>query len=396
MRRDRPVYRDPVLDAWVLTRHRDVEHVIRDPSFSVDRGGSISRPGNDVAADNVARAQLAWCSDFALRWMVFSDAPLHGRLRAAIHRELTGSMVERLRPVVVAATRDALAAVIASGRMELLADLAVPVPAVVTAALLDLPREDTELLKRWTADMFALFGAGVASVPIVRAAYTSMRASHDYFSRQIAGRGAGDDLLSALVRARATSGLDDDELIGLCVTMVAGAYETTTHVVGNGLLALLDHPAQLARLRAEPALIEHAVEEIFRFDGPALSVVRRARIDTEIGGTVIAAGDRVYCMLHAANRDPARYSDPDRLDLGRRQDRHLGLGYGAHFCLGAALSRLETAVMLDAVVRELPDLEIDQAALGGGRPRFIPNLAIRGLASLPLRFTPRHGAARRD
>ena len=377
------MYRDPTLGTWVLTRYRDVEYVVKDASFSVDRGGSISRCDDPAVAD-----QLAWCSAFALRWMVFTDPPRQTRLRTAVHRELTSAMVERLRPVAVAATREALTAAAPSGRLEVLADLAVPVPALVTAALLGLPRDDIDQLKGWTADMFALLGAGVASAPVVRAAFASMRACHAYFADQIARRGDGADLLSALIRTRDAAQLDDEDLIGLCVTLVAGAYETTTHVVGNGLLALLRHPAQLAHLRADPTLVAHAVEEIFRYDGPALSVVRRARVDVEVGGQTLTAGDRIYCMLYAANRDPEQYPEPDRFDLGRRHVRHLGLGHGIHFCLGAALSRLEAAVMLGTLVCELDGLAVDRDALDGGEPRFVPNLAIRGLASLPVRFTP--------
>jgi cytochrome P450 len=387
MRRDHPVYRDPTLGTWVLTRFRDVERVVKDPAFSVDRGGSISRCDDPSVAD-----ELAWCSAFALRWMVFADPPRQTRLRAAVHRELTSAMVEHLRPVVAAATHEALAAAAPSGRNELLADFAVPVPARVTAALLGLPAGDVDQLKRWTADMFALFGAGVASAAVVRAAHASMRAAHAYFADEVArrqrDRDPRPDLLSALVRARRSEAgqLDDDDLIGLCVTMVAGAYETTTHLVGNGVLALLRHGDQLEALRRDPARIPHAVEEIFRYDGPAVSVVRRARDDVRVDDQVIPAGDNVYCMLYAANRDPDVYPDPDRFDVARSNVRHLGLGHGIHFCVGAALSRLEAAVMLGAVVGELDGLALDRDALAGGEPTFVPNLAIRGVAALPLRF----------
>jgi len=382
MRRDDPVHWDPTLSAGVLTRHTDVAHAVRSPELSVDRGGSISRTD-----DADARAALAWCSEFVLRWMVFADPPRHTRLRAAVHRAFTAAMVERLRPTIAATTAEALAAAAPRGRIEIIRELAVPVPATATAALLGLPASDLGLLKAWTADMFALFGAGVASAAVVAAAHASMRACEAYFVDAIAARrrAPGADLISALVAGPDGAALDDDELVGLAVTLLAGAYETTTHLVGNGVLALLRHPGELARLRAEPALIRNAVEELFRYDGPALSVVRRARIDVAFGDTVVAGGQNVYCMLYAANRDPARFADPDRLDVGRGDTRHLGLGHGIHFCLGAALSRLEAEVMIGAVVG-LDRLELDRDALGGGEPEFLPNLAIRGVAALPVRF----------
>jgi cytochrome P450 len=382
MQRDAPVYWSPRLGTWVVTRYRDVAWVVQDPAFSVDRGGSISRCLDDSVKD-----QLAWCTEYTLRWMVFADPPRHTRLRAAVHRAFTRSRLEHLRPVAVAATDAALAA--AQGRIELIADLAVPVPAQVTAALLGVPAADTELLKAWTADMFALLGAGVASADIVRAAYRSMRASREYFAAAVAERRRrpSGDLLGDVVRDADAAGLDEEELIGLCVTLLAGAYETTAHLIGNGVFALLTHPHELARLRADPGLLDNAVEELFRFDGPALSVVRRARIDVPLGDAVIRAGQNVYCMLAAANRDPERFPDPDRLDVGRGDVRHLGLGLGIHFCLGAALSRIEAVEVLRAVTR-LDDLRIDRDALAGGVPTFAANLAIRGLHRLPLRFRP--------
>jgi cytochrome P450 len=382
MQRDAPVYWSPRLGTWVVTRYRDVAWVVQDPAFSVDRGGSISRCLDDSVKD-----QLAWCTEYTLRWMVFADPPRHTRLRAAVHRAFTRSRLEHLRPVAAAATDAALAA--AQGRIELIADLAVPVPAQVTAALLGVPAADTELLKAWTADMFALLGAGVASADIVRAAYRSMRASREYFAAAVAERRRrpSGDLLGDVVRDADAAGLDEEELIGLCVTLLAGAYETTAHLIGNGVFALLTHPHELARLRADPGLLDNAVEELFRFDGPALSVVRRARIDVPLGDAVIRAGQNVYCMLAAANRDPERFPDPDRLDVGRGDVRHLGLGLGIHFCLGAALSRIEAVEVLRAVTR-LDDLRMDRDALAGGVPTFAANLAIRGLHRLPLRFRP--------
>jgi cytochrome P450 len=386
MRREHPVHFDRDLGTWVLTRWADVAQVIRDPAFSVDRGDSISR-----CEDPRVAGQLAFCTEFAQRWMVFADPPRHTRLRQAVYRAFTGTMVERLRPVVVRACEDVLAAALPTGRIELLEDFATPVPALVTAALLGLPASDVDLLKRWTADMFDLLGAGVSSAELVERAHRSMQEASRYFALVVAERrhGRGDDLLTQVVQAP-DSDLSEDELIGLCVTLVAGAYETTTHLIGNGVWQLLCHPAELARLRAGEVTVENTVEELFRFDGPALSVVRRAREDVTVGDAAVRAGDNVYCMLYAANRDPDRHADPDRLDLGRADTKHLGLGHGIHFCLGAALSRLEAQVMLDVMIRNLDELALDREALAADAPRYRKNLAIRGLETLPLRFTPRH------
>jgi cytochrome P450 len=377
-RHEAPVHFDPSLGTWVLSRFAEVSAVLRDPAYSVDRGGSIAGLGAPELA-----AQLAWCSDFVLRWMVFSDPPRHTRVRQAVHRHFSASAVAGMRPQIERAVDEALAEPRRRGRLEVLSELAVPVPARITAELLGLPLADTELLKRWTADMFDLFGAGVAGAPVIERAHASLRACHDYFATHLIERRRRprEDLISAL----AVSELDEDERIGLCATLVAGAYETTTHVVGNGLWALLRFPEQLARLRADPSLCDNAVEEIFRWDGPAFSVVRRATSDVQVGGARIAAGDRLYCLLYSANRDPARFSEPDVFDVGRADTRHLGLGHGIHFCLGAALSRLEAAAMLAGLVA-LPNLTLDRDALGGSTPTYAANLAIRGLHALPVRF----------
>jgi cytochrome P450 len=375
MRVDDPVYWSEQLGTWVVTRHADVARVVTDPRFSVDRGGSISG-----CRDPEVRDELSWCSAFVLRWMVFTDPPRHTRLRSAVGRAFTSTMVERLRPQIARAVDEALAWARPAGRLELIEDFAVPVPALVTAMLLGLPPRDVDRLKRWTADMFALFGAGVADAPIVRAAHASMRACSAYFAEVLAvrRRDGGADLISQLVHSPGE--LTEDDLIGLCITLVAGAYETTTHLVGNAMWALLQHPEQLARVRAEPTLVPNVVEEAFRYDTPALSVVRRATEDVPLEDAVIRRGQNVYCMLYSANRDPARYPEPDRFDVARADTRHLGLGHGIHFCLGAALSRLEAAEMLAAL------LQLEDLALDGDPPVYHQNLAIRGLGALRLRF----------
>lgn len=379
-RRDAPVHWDPELGTWVLLRWDDVATALRDERFSVDRGGSIAG-----LADPAAAAQLAWCSEHVLRWMVFSDPPRHTRLRAAVHRYFASSAVGGMRAVVTRVVTDVMSAHAGRGACEVMADVAVPVPAIVTARMLGLPLADAALLKAWTADLFALFGAGLAAADVVAAAYRSLRDCHDYFARVLDDRRRrpGDDLVSALLAGDAAQ-LDDDERIGLCATLVAGAYETTTHVVGNALWALFRHPDQLDLLRREPARCANAIEEAFRWDGPAFSVVRRATEDVSLGGARIAAGDRIYCLLYAANRDPARHPAPDEFDVTRADTRHLGLGLGIHFCLGAALTRVEAVAMLEALVA-LPGLALDADALDGA-PRYAANLAIRGLERLPVRW----------
>lgn len=386
MRANDPVWWDPVLQAWVLTRHDDVAFAVSDVSLSVDRGGSISRNVDPAVHD-----ELRWSSQFVQRWMVFADPPEHTRLRTAVHGAFTTPRMKQLVPQIERLTSEAIARVSADGAMELMEDVAVPVPALVTAALLGVPPDDVDRLKDRTAEAFALFGAGVASSELVLRSYQSLRAMEAYFAGLLGSRRVrpGDDVISQLVTSADADALTDDDLIGLCITLLAGAFETTSFLVGNGMWALLRHPEQLGWLRRHPDAVAHAVEEIFRFDGPATSVVRTTVQRTEFpSGAVIDGGQNLYCMLYAANRDPARFDDPDRFDVRREDVSHVGLGRGIHFCLGGPLARLEATILLRQLT-QLEDLRLDRDAFPSGGPRYVPNLAIRGLDALYLRFAPR-------
>jgi cytochrome P450 len=380
MRAEEPVYWDPLLEAWILTRYDDIQSVIRNLGFSVDRGGQIGKGGSSRVQD-----KLDWCNRFFAQWMVFSDPPRHTRLRTLAAKAFTRQMVYDLEPFIKRVADELIDRVIDVGRMDIIDDFAVPLPALVTGQMLGISRECIADLKQWSGDMFALFGAGLATDEVIEATHRSLIACKKYFDDLIAQRrkNPGDDLIGQLIAAEEQgSTLSEEELTGICITLMAGAYETTTHLIANGLLALLQHPDQLQRLREDLTLIDTAVEELLRYDGPALSVVRRAVEDTQIGSTRVRAGQKVYCMLRAANRDPAQFLEPDRLDIGRQDNSHIGLGQGIHFCLGAALTRLETKLAINAIVQRLPELHLDRDEL-----TWVPSLAIRGLYSLPVVFS---------
>ncbi|HAA31114.1 MAG TPA: cytochrome P450 [Cyanobacteria bacterium UBA8553] len=379
MRTDEPVYWHPRLESWILTRYDDIQSVIRSASFSVDRGGQIARGGSYRVQD-----QLDWCNHFFAQRMVFSDPPRHTRLRSAAAKLFTSQRVYALQPFIKSVADELIDAVIDVGRMDVIEDFAVPLPALVTAHMLGISRECIAQLKQWSSHMFRLFGAGLATDEVIEATYQSLTACKKFFDEIIAQRrqSPGDDLISQLIVLQEEErSLSEEELTGICITLMAGAYETTTHLIANGLLALLQHPDQLQRLRENWQLIDSAVEEFLRYDGPALSVVRRAVEDTQIGGVHIRAGQKVYCMLQAANRDPARFLEPERLDISRQNNCHIGLGQGIHFCLGAALTRLETKLAIHALVERLPDLRLDTDEL-----TWVSSLAMRGLYSLPVVF----------
>ncbi|MBD1808522.1 cytochrome P450 [Microcoleus sp. FACHB-SPT15] len=379
MRAEDPVYWHPKLEAWILTRYDDIQCVIRNPRFSVDRGGQIGRGGSAQVQD-----KLDFCNHFFAQWMVFSDPPRHTHLRTLVAKAFTPHLADSLQPAIARLADELISAVRGVGRMEVIHDFTSPLPSLVTAQMLGIPREHIPDLKRWSRDMFGLFGAGKATDEIVEATYQSLVACREYFEAQIAQRrkNPSNDLIGKLIAVEEQgSKLSEQELTGACITLMAGAYETTTYLISNGLLALLRHPAQLQKLRENPTLIDSAVEEFLRYEGPALSVVRRAIEDTFIGGRCLRSGQKIYCMLHAGNHDPARFPEPERLDIGRKDNRHLGLGLGIHFCLGAVLTRLETKIAINTIVQRLPELHLDTDEL-----TWMPSLAMRGLQALPVAF----------
>ncbi|WP_437631044.1 cytochrome P450 [Sorangium sp. So ce854] len=380
MRTEDPVYWDPLLNVHCLTRYDDVQIVLRDPRFSAER---VDYYISGVPA--LLREKLKRYDEFISHWMVLADPPRHTRLRSLAARAFTPQVVEGLRPLVQRVADEMIDAVAASGRMDLLGDLAYPLPGVVIGRLLGMSPEDTERLKRWSDALFRLLGAPVPDEDIIEAGHQGVVGFEGFLRDLIRERRAhpGDDVLSRLLLAEEQgSRLSDAELVSTCALLIASGHETTTHLIGNGALALIDNPDQMKELRDNPQLIDRAVEEILRYNGVAYQSSRRAREDVEIRGVRIEAGQIAFGFLHGANRDPARFPDPDRLDIQRKDTRHVAFGGGIHFCLGAHVARLQAQVVLNTIVQRLPDLELAEPRL-----EWIPSLLVRGLRALPVRFS---------
>ncbi|MBD2663177.1 cytochrome P450 [Richelia sinica FACHB-800] len=378
-----PIYWHPQLESWILTRYVDVYNTIREQRFSVDRGGQIGKSKFASVQD-----KLKFCNEYFTKWMVFSDPPRHTRLRTLIGKAFTPQISNSLNCFIQDCADELIDAVQDAGQMEVIQDFAIPLPALVTAKLLGVPREDIPALKRWSSNMFTLFGAGWASEAVVETTYQSLVESIGYFDNLIAQHRQHpvSDFITKLIAAEDNgSVLSEEELTSTCITFMAGAYETTTYLISNGLLALLQHPDQLQMLLENPSLIDSTVEEVFRYWGPAFSVVRCAIADTYINDQLISQGQKIYCLLHAANHDPAQFPNPDQFDITRKENRHLGLGQGIHFCLGAALTRLEAKIALNTLLERLSNIQ-----LATNQFHWIPNLAMRGLESLPVTFSRHH------
>ncbi|MFE6504905.1 cytochrome P450 [Kitasatospora sp. NPDC057738] len=372
MRRESPVHRS-AQGIWYLTRYADVEAALSDLRLSNDRD-RMTRAYGALGGDMKAFSRL---TDRLGRVMTNTDPPDHARLRKLANRAFTARRVEALRDGVQRIVDRLIDEAVAAGpTMDLIEAVAAPLPMSVVCELFGIPDEDRPQVKTW----FRRFGRLGEDIDKSEEAIGQYE---EYLARLVRLRRAdpGDDLISALVATQAQDErLTDSELLSTCFVLITAGDETTTHLVGNGVLALLRHPDQLARLRADPTLIRGAVEELARYDTVTQAIVRVVAEDLEIGGRTLREGELVYLFLGATNRDPERFEAPDRLDLTRPGNRHLSFGHGPHFCLGGPLAKLQAEVAIGTLVRRLPELRMaDEAALD-----WRPNPLQRRLCALPL------------
>jgi cytochrome P450 len=379
-------HREPVHHApdgsWVLTRYDHCAALLRDPRFSTNP--ALLTSGPDAEAMGPIR-------QVGSSLMMFLDPPDHTRLRSLVSQAFTPRMVESLRPRIQLLVDELLDAVVEAGEMDVLADLAYPLPTVVICELLGVPAEDREKFKGWSADASRMLDGYLDQAAMDKGLVAGMYL-FQYFTDLVdeRRRHPRGDLLSALLAAEAAGDrLTHAELLSTATLLFVAGFETTMNLVGNGVLALLRHPDQLARLRRDPSLVRPGVEELLRYDGPVHVTARIATSDVEIGGETIRAGEQAVAILGAANRDPEQFAEPDRLDVARAPNRHLAFGGGPHFCLGAALARLEGQIAFATLLRRLPDLELATTS-----PRYRDHYVIRGLTELRVGFTPSPGGGR--
>jgi cytochrome P450 len=372
--------RDPVNQApfglWRLTRYRDVLRLLREANAGVRRSdGTLPPvPGPETPAS-------------ALRggFMLQQDPPAHTRLRRLVSKAFTPRAIEGLRPRIEQIVTECLDAAEKKDGMDVIADLALPVPSMVICEMLGVPLADRERFTLWTAEATHGLAAAIAPPDVLQRAASAALALSDYFRALIAERRKAltGDLLSAMIRAEeAGDRLSADELLSQAIGLLIAGFETTIGLIGNGVRALLQHPAELARLRARPELLPTAIEECLRFEGPILLTVRILHEDTEFGGRTIPKDATVMALLAAANRDPEVFPDPDRFDVGRTPNDHLAFGGGAHFCLGTHLARLEGGLAIGALVRRFPKLSLESERVEWGPSLF------RVPGRLPIRFAP--------
>jgi cytochrome P450 len=379
-----PVYRqlrerDPVhwhepFGAWVLTRYDDVAAAFHDRRLSAERAEPLRLLAGQGSLDPFF--------DYLACRMDFKDTPAHQRLRGLVSRAFTPHVIEALRPHIQELVDRLLDRVQGQGRMDVIRDLAFPLPGIVIGELLGVPVADRPQLKAWS-DTFVGFFKTVPSATTTDEYQRSFQAARelgDYFRRVLDAGSLG--LLRALEQAEVDGDrLTEQELSANATLLLHAGHETTTNLIGNGLLALLRHPEQFQLLREQPSLIPGAVEEFLRYDSPVQFTYRRAAEDFELHGQPIRREQVVHMVIAAANRDPDHFIDPDRLNVTRNPNKHLSFGHGQHFCLGASLARLEGEVVFQTLLRRFPKLRLECES-----PPLQENFVLRGLQSLPAAF----------
>ncbi|SOE09348.1 Cytochrome P450 [Streptomyces sp. 2323.1] len=362
----------------VLTRYEDCAAVLRDGRFghpeADDPRFAGRRPSLEVLVDDDGRP---------VRGFLGLNPPDHTRMRALVSQAFTRRRVERLAPRIEELTEELFTAMERTpGPVDLIEGLATPLPVAVISELLGVPTADRHRMLTWShAVARALVPDFLLPPGAAEQEAQARREFTDYLRELVVERrrAPGDDLLSALVTVHDDGDvLTENELLATCTLLLIAGHETTVNLIGNGTLALLRHPDQLARLRSDPALTDNAVEELLRYDSPVQLTVRFALQDAEVAGVPVPAGSTLLLLIGAANRDPAAYEHPERLDIGRTPLRHLAFGQGIHFCLGAPLARLETQIALRILLARAPQLRL------AGEPEWKDHITLRGLSRLPL------------
>lgn len=381
LREEVPVFWSKLLDSWVLTRYDDVVSSLLNPRLLSSAGRMT------VLLDGLTgalREEVRLIDHHYAATLPFLNPPEHTRVRGLVNKAFLPRVVEDMRNQIQIIADQMLDAVQGRESIDLIQDFAFPLPVTVISALMGVPPEGRTEFKRWTNEIFTIFSSACACPATIELGFQSLVKARQYLSRLIAERTyhPQDDLISHLIAVQEqNNSLTPEQVLANSVTFFVAGHETTTNMIGLSVLALLRHPDQLSKLQHEPSLITSAVEELLRYDGSLLRNWRVATANMEIGGQRIRKGEMVSQMLGAANRDPAKFTNPDRLDLCRRDNRHVAFGYGIHFCLGAPLARLELQVALQALFRRFPKLQ-----LGEGTVEWRKDYTFRGVKTLPLKL----------
>lgn len=379
LREHEPLHWNDRWGGWVVTSHAFVSELLRSSSLSNDKYTPFVRMKTPTEDQE---AVFRWLG----LWLGSQDAPLHTRLRHSIQKAFTlRSAIDALEPVMHETTTVLLDRAEAAGKLELIHDFAYPLTSTVIASLLGMPYEDLHRVQSWADAVAPIMFMTPGGKDRYGRAREQLEDMADYFRvllRRRAGQPRGD-LISSLAEIMDEGGLCENEALATCMVVVFGGHETTKDLIGNGTFALTQHRDQFDLLRQDSTLMPTAIEELLRYESPAKSTARWATESISLGGKTIESGQRLLLFWAGANRDPERFISPDRLDLARADNPHLGFGWGAHYCIGAPLARREAGVVFQMMLERFPRLDLDVAP---DELEWHPTLIMRGLRSLPLRL----------
>ncbi len=390
LREHEPVRWNPMFYCFMLTRYDDVNMVFSDHRrFSSDVWSDAPDRLGFTGEDEKSQ-YLRQIIPFLAYNLQGMDPPDHTRQRTLMMKTFTPRMLESFRPTVQKLVDELIDLRIAEGKMDFVADLAYPLPSNVILDLLGIPRSGRPYIKASSESInefvATLLFAGTGNWERLAGIFSDVKV---YLKSLIAERRKhpGEDLLTRMVQAEENGDiLSEDEIAIATNFLLFAGHETTANLIGVGMYSLLQNPEQLAQLRTDPAKIPQAVEELLRYVSPVHMLARRALQDVVIRGVTIPRESDIYLLIGAANRDAEKFADPEKLDINRPAVRSLGFGYGIHYCIGAALARMESQVAFETIIRRLPNLQ-----LVGETPEFRPNYSLRGLFSLPVEFSPEGG-----
>jgi cytochrome P450 len=380
LRRDDPVHWNERWGGWLVTRYEDVVRAFRDPArLSSDRMAHFQQ---ELSPHDQERLHVL--IRYFSRWLVFTDPPYHTRVRMLVNKAFTPTSVERLRPRVRAIVSELQDGMEQGRHADFIRAFAFHLPVIVISEYLGVPPQDREAVKEWSDETSRIFFIRADDPQRRERSQAGLIKLLEYFEPLIheRRRHPRDDLISALVQAQERGDLlSHDEVLATCTVLLFAGHETTTNLLANGLLALLQHRDQWELLARDPSLAFSATEELLRYDGPVKATFRWARADAELGGKTIRAGDRMLLVLASANRDPDRFPQPDRVDITRNPNPHVAFGHGIHVCLGAPMARLEGQEAFAALARRFPGMRLATDEL-----EYHPTIVSRALAELPVEW----------
>lgn len=376
LRDEAPAYFSEAWGGWLLTRYQDVQSGFKDPRLSSNRAGAFG-----AMLPAALKEQMAPMVRSLSSWALLIDPPDHTRIRSLVNKAFTPRLVEYLRPLIQEQVNLLLDKAEAAGKMDMVQDVANLLPVAVIGDMLGIPREDGLKLRVWANAFATFFGTTKYTVDVLNLMRTGIVEMEEYFRGVVAQRRksstVGNDLLSTMMAAEDQGRfLSEQEVLATCSLVLFAGHETTTHLLANGLYLLLENPEQREVMLGSPQQLEAAVEEVLRYESPIQRLSRVITEDFELHGQTLRKGQKAFLMIGAANRDSRQFPEGDRLDLRRQENRHIAFGFGIHYCLGAALGRLEGQIALSTLLRRFPKMKLLE------EPERLENVAFRGFKSL--------------